>query len=186
MKAQKLDRYGRVAIALHWFMLVAVGMAYLSMSLADLRSASQAQRDMWQALHFQIGLLIFVLALLRGCVRLGRATPPIDSNPPALQMRLAWSSQLALYVFLFAMPVLGLLALNAGGGHLSFSGMPVPALIQPDESVSVWLVQAHRYLALAGYLLIGIHALAALVHHFYFRDNTLERILPAGQRDTGE
>lgn len=33
-------------------------------------------------------------------------------------------------------------------------------------------------LTVLGYFLIGAHAVAALVHHFYVRDNTLLRILP--------
>jgi len=34
----------------------------------------------------------------------------------------------------------------------------------------------------AGYYLIGLHALAALLHHYLIRDNTLQRMLPWGHR----
>jgi cytochrome b561 len=41
------------------------------------------------------------------------------------------------------------------------------------------LKELHEIIANAGYYLIGLHAAAALFHHYVVRDNTLERMLPA-------
>ncbi|MBL4819442.1 MAG: cytochrome B, partial [Gammaproteobacteria bacterium] len=36
----------------------------------------------------------------------------------------------------------------------------------------------HEILGLSGYLFIPGHALAALYHHYFVKDNTLRRMLP--------
>ncbi|KTG71894.1 cytochrome b561, partial [Klebsiella pneumoniae] len=36
----------------------------------------------------------------------------------------------------------------------------------------------HEWLANAGYFVIGLHALAALLHHYWWKDNTLLRMMP--------
>jgi VIT1/CCC1 family predicted Fe2+/Mn2+ transporter len=40
------------------------------------------------------------------------------------------------------------------------------------------LKDVHEALATLGYVLIGLHAMAALLHHYVMRDNTLVRMLP--------
>lgn len=39
--------------------------------------------------------------------------------------------------------------------------------------------EIHETIGNVGYFLIGLHAAAALINHFYFRDNTLVRMLPS-------
>ena len=40
------------------------------------------------------------------------------------------------------------------------------------------LKEWHVTLANLGYFVIGLHALAALMHHYYWKDNTLLRMMP--------
>jgi len=42
--------------------------------------------------------------------------------------------------------------------------------------------EIHETGATVGYFLIGLHAAAALFHHYVVRDNTLRRMLPFSQR----
>ena len=39
--------------------------------------------------------------------------------------------------------------------------------------------EIHETIGKVGYLLIGLHAAAALTHHYFCRDNTLVRMLPS-------
>jgi cytochrome b561 len=39
--------------------------------------------------------------------------------------------------------------------------------------------EVHETIGTIGYFLIGLHAAAALAHHYLWRDNTLLRMLPA-------
>ena len=40
------------------------------------------------------------------------------------------------------------------------------------------LKEYHETLAMFGYYVIALHALAALAHHYFFKDNTLLRMMP--------
>ncbi|HAT1674454.1 TPA: cytochrome b, partial [Raoultella planticola] len=41
----------------------------------------------------------------------------------------------------------------------------------------------HEFLANTGYFIVGLHAAAALMHHYIWRDNTLLRMMPGKHRD---
>jgi cytochrome b561 len=58
-------------------------------------------------------------------------------------------------------------------------GLQLPALIGQDKALSRTLKDIHETIGTVGYFLIGLHAAAALVHHYLLRDNTLLRMLPA-------
>jgi cytochrome b561 len=45
--------------------------------------------------------------------------------------------------------------------------------------VAGWAKELHETCGTVGYFLIGLHAVAALVHHCVLRDNTLRRMLPS-------
>jgi cytochrome b561 len=40
------------------------------------------------------------------------------------------------------------------------------------------LIDWHETLAPLGYWLIGLHAVAALFHHYFLKDDTLRRMMP--------
>ena len=61
--------------------------------------------------------------------------------------------------------------------HLFFFDLPV-APIELDPGLAKPLRAWHARIANAGYALIGLHAAAALVHHYVLRDNALARVLP--------
>ena len=52
------------------------------------------------------------------------------------------------------------------------------APIELDPGLAKPLRAWHARIANAGYALIGLHAAAALVHHYVLRDNALARVLP--------
>jgi cytochrome b561 len=65
--------------------------------------------------------------------------------------------------------------------NLFFLGQ-LPALIGRDRPLARQLLEAH---GTVGYLLLGliaVHASAALYHHFWRRDDTLDAMLPQGVR----
>lgn len=54
-------------------------------------------------------------------------------------------------------------------------------MITPDKALGRNLQDIHEIIGNIGYFLIGLHAAAALAHHYILRDSTLIRMLP-GQR----
>ena len=75
-------------------------------------------------------------------------------------------------------PILGWLTLSADGKPIVLFGLPIPSLLDANESLSNQIKQLHETVASAGYFLIGLHAAAGLFHHYIQRDNTLVRMLP--------
>jgi cytochrome b561 len=83
-----------------------------------------------------------------------------------------------LYVFMFAMPIAGWLLLSAEGKAIPFFGFSIPALIAEHKDWSETIKEVHEAGGTVGYVLIGLHSAAALIHHYFFKDNTLRRMLP--------
>jgi cytochrome b561 len=76
------------------------------------------------------------------------------------------------------MPVLGWLVLSASGKPIPFFGVELPALLAQNKDLASQLKEVHETMGTIGYFLIGLHAVAALFHHYIVRDNTLVRMLP--------
>ncbi len=149
------DRYGSLSIAMHWLMLLLLVAVY---ACIELRVA---------------------LVLVRLTIRFtAGATPPIRPVPPVWQERLSGLMHLALYAFLITMPLLGWLTLSAMGKPIPFFGLQLPALVGADKALAESLKEIHETIGTIGYYLVGLHAAAALVHHYVNRDNTLLRMLP--------
>ena len=88
-----------------------------------------------------------------------------------------------LYALLLIQPILGLLQTNAYGDrvNLFFLGR-LPALIGQDRPLAKQLLAVHETVGLLLLGLLALHASAALYHHFWRRDDTLEAMLPQGMR----
>jgi cytochrome b561 len=93
-------------------------------------------------------------------------------------MLVAKATHLALYAFMLAMPIAGWLILSAADKTIPFFGLELPALVAPDKALSSQIKELHETFGTVGYFLIGLHALAALFHHYVVKDNTLRRMLP--------
>ena len=78
---------------------------------------------------------------------------------------------------MIGMPIGGWLILSAEGDPVPFFGLELPALVSPDKALAEQIEEIHETVGTIGYWLIGLHALAALYHHYVKRDNTLRRML---------
>ena len=72
-------------------------------------------------------------------------------------------------------------------GHVTRRSMlpriaSAPALIGKDRPLAKQLLEVHETVGLVLLGLIALHAAAALYHHFWRRDDTLEAMLPQGMR----
>lgn len=47
----------------------------------------------------------------------------------------------------------------------------------PNKDLAHEIEELHELFGKVGYFLIAFHAIAALVHHYFFKDNTLVRML---------
>lgn len=171
------SHYGLVSIVMHWLAAVVIfalfGLGYWMVGLDYYSGWYQTAPD----LHKSIGLLLFVMML-------GRALWRWFSPPPASLANHGRMTRLAsklghgfLYLGLFVLMISGYLISTADGRGIPVFGLfEVPASLTsiPDQADVAGLV--HEYLAWALVVFAGIHALAALKHHFIDHDRTLARM----------
>lgn len=170
--------YGSLSIGLHWLMLLLFIAVYGTIELRELFEKGSDPREMLKTWHFMLGMLVFVLVWPRIAARLSGPTPAIQPEPVAWQQLVSKLMHLALYVLMIAMPISGWLLLSAAGKPIPFFGLELPALIGENKDLAKQIKELHEFFGTAGYFLIGLHALAALQHHYMVRDNTLTRMLP--------
>lgn len=172
------QRYGSLSIGLHWFMVVLLVAVYACIELRELYPKGSDPREALKAWHFMLGLLVFLLATLRLAVRFSGSAPVIVPEPFQWQKVSAGVVHALLYVLMIAVPLGGWLMLSAAGKPIPFFGLDLPPLIGENKDLAKAVKEIHQTAGTAGYYLIGVHAVAALFHHYFMRDNTLLRMLP--------
>ena len=172
------SRYGSLSISLHWLMLVLLAAVYACIEFSDNFPKGSDMRADLKTWHFMLGLSVFAVVWLRLAVKLSGTTPRIDPEPAGWQNRAARWLQLALYLLMIGMPLAGWLLLSADGKPVPFFGLELPALMGPNKNSAEWLKEIHETGGTIGYFLVGLHAAAALFHHYVLKDNTLRRMLP--------
>jgi cytochrome b561 len=80
-------------------------------------------------------------------------------------------------VLLVAVPLSGWAYSNASGYPIVYLGkLPLPDLVGRDKVLAAQLVKVHGTLATLLAVLVAMHVLAALEHHFIRKDRTLRRM----------
>lgn len=171
-------RYPSVSITLHWLMFLLMVATYALIEFRVIFEKGSDPRETMKSIHFMLGLSIFFLVWLRICARVFfRRAKATDIAMP-VQRYAASAMHLVLYAFMIAMPLLGWLTLSAGGKVIPFFGLELPALISPDAGLKKELQNLHEQIGEIGYYLIGLHAAAALAHHYLLKNQTLRNMLP--------
>jgi cytochrome b561 len=176
-------RYAGVAIFHHWVMaalIVVVGV--LGLLHDSWPRSTQAQ---WINIHAVIGLVVFVLLILRLAWRLRHRPPDLPPDVGEFSRRTSYPVHLLIYLLLFLIPVFGIVTFIWHGRVFDFGLFRVDPHVTRDRSIFHPTEDIHGYLAYALFALIVLHALAALWHHFVRRDRVLLRMWP-GNRITRE
>ncbi len=172
------DRYGTLSMAMHWLMLLLLIGVYACIELHGMFPKGSPERAMMKTWHFMLGLTVFGLVFIRLAIRFVTPAPRLLPQIAAWQRHLAGLMHGVLYAFLIVMPVLGWTTLSAKGSVIPFFGLELPPLVGADREFGHQLEKIHETIGTLGYYLIGLHAAAALYHHYFVRDDTLRRMLP--------
>jgi cytochrome b561 len=172
---REFDRTTRI---LHWlsaFVVAAVFALALSVQFA---TSGQGATTIIQ-LHRSLGVTVWALMLGRLVWRQYSRLPEWSAGIPREMKIAARGSEYALYTLMLAQPILGLLETNAHGERINlfFLGQ-LPALIGTDRPLARQLLAMHQAVGFTLLGLIALHASAALYHHFWRRDDTLDAMLP--------
>ena len=175
-------RYDTAAIAFHWlsFLLVVI-VGTLGLLHDDWPKQTQS---FWINIHAVLGLLLWLLLMLRFAWRLRHAPPAPAADLSAFARRFSSPVHLVLYGLLFVTPILGIVTFVYHGRVFDFGVFQIDPGIKKDRAVFHPTEDIHGYLAYALFTLASLHAIAALWHHFYLRDGVLRRMwLASSSRD---
>lgn len=178
MLQSSTQRYRGASIALHWVMLALMIAVYACIELKGFYPKGSDIREGLKTWHFMLGLSVLSLALIRLYFKFSSVTPPIVPAPTKLQTAAAHIGHALLYVLMIAVPIGGWLMLSAAGKPIPFFGLTLPPLLSENKELAKAIKEIHETAGTLGYYLIGLHALAALFHHYVLKDNTLIRMLP--------
>ncbi len=174
-------RYDPVSQAFHWVIAIAVVLAYAAGLVREDMPRGDFRNGLL-TLHTSIGLLVFVLTVLRLAWRAGHPAPAMLEQTAFMRLA-ARGMHIALYAALIAIPLVGLMSAWTDGKIVSFFWvLPVPSPIALDKRFSEALEDVHSVAAHVLMAVAGLHALAAIAHHVVLKDATLLRMLPASVR----
>jgi len=177
------DGYGAIPQSLHWFTVALVAIAWALGTFDDLLPKGPA-RAAGLFVHIFAGLAILAALVARVLWRM--VDPPPPSEPTMLGVWVDRAGQLAhyaLYALLVAVPIAGIVLQFARGDALPLFGLSeIPSPWVADRAYARSVKEIHEVLANALVILAALHAVAALVHHWVFRDRTLVRMLPGTGR----
>ena len=179
------SRYGWLSIALHWGMaLTVIGMFALGIWMRELSYYDPWYKDA-PAIHKSIGILLFLMLIVRIVWRNINIRPTDDPALKPWERTTAHLTHIALYGLMFALMIAGYLISTADGRAIEvFGWFQVPATLYDLPEQEDIAGEIHELIAWALILLAGVHALAALKHHFINRDTTLLKMLGRDAKST--
>ncbi len=169
------NRYASPTVLLHWLVFLLVAAAYTFVFI----HVNTGKENPWHETsihwHMMCGVTVLALVIIRLVFRvLAGSKPAINPAPAKWMLHSANLVHVFLYAFLFAMPLMGWFAVGASFPDMLPFGLP--AIADASKDVSHQVIEIHELLGLIGLFVIGVHAVAALFHHYFMKDDTLKRM----------
>ena len=173
--------YDNVAIALHWATALLVVVQFVLAISWDY--FAKPTRHGMESVHISLGVLLTAVILARIVWRLipGHQVSSLQARWVKLASK---GVHYLLYLLLIAQAATGFAFRWAQGHAVSFFGLfgipgPYGQLPRPDRRL---LHELHEYGGWAIVIIAGLHAAAALYHHYVLRDRVLGRMLSLARR----
>ena len=170
-----LNEYGLLAKLFHWitFILLMVqvpfGFYLVGLEFSD-------RRIDLENIHILIGISVFYFVLIRLVWKLFNPSPISDYNVFKGQALIAKANHFLLYLSIFSITISGMLKKLYMGEKLNFFIFQY-AFKDSNFQLADSFYTLHIY---ANYLLIALvslHILATVVHHVFFKDKILKKML---------
>jgi cytochrome b561 len=175
--------YRRPARFVHWLTALLLA-ALFGLGISMTRWVGDDSKIRVYSWHEWVGITVFGITAFRLWWRLRHPAPPYDLPP--FERAAAAIVYVAMYVLLFAQPIVGWLMSTAFGFPVVYLGLiPLPAPVPVDQALAEQLQQVHFALAMGLLALFVAHLGGVLYHHLILQDGTLRRMLPqAGEPRT--
>ncbi len=175
-----VENYNIITRVIHWLSaLCIVGLFAVGLWMVDLSYYSEWYRTA-PHYHRSIGILLAIVTLFRIVWKHMSASPKPEGK--AFEIVTAKLTHSAMYLLLITIFATGyLISTSDGRGIEVFDWFTVPGAGELFPNQSDLAGEIHFYAAWAVILIAGLHALAALKHHFIDKDNTLRKMLGASK-----
>lgn len=169
--------FGNITKLLHWLILaLIVAQFYLIWVSIPINPPEKAY---YMMLHKSLGITTLLFGLLFIIWHIVNTKPLPPKNQPHWQHITAKIVHHLLFILLIIMPIVGYLLVCANGRIVNFFGwFNLPSLIPKNEYLRDLMFSMHQKMGYLILILVGIHFLAALYHHFIVKDKILVRMLP--------
>lgn len=184
MNREPHTRFDTLSMALHWLTAIAVLVAFIlgpgGFGRLMRQGVDPATHSdiVW---HESLGVLILLLTLVR-LVWVALRRPKPSFAMAGWMQTTSRLMHLALWVLLLALPITAFLTLGGEGHPLTLlGGFRVEKLpLIAGSALAKWADwgEVHQWLGDAIIWLAGLHAAAALFHHWVLQDGVLRAMLP--------
>ena len=174
--ADKLPHsYDRTTIQLHWMTAGLVALLWGIAQIIDFFPRGQPRTTI-RSMHILLGVILAVTLVTRIIwrARSGRRLPLPEPGFIGYSAKIV---HYGLYVLLAATVVLGVANVWVRGDSI-FGLFSVPRYATSDKILRHTVGDLHGTFANAILIVAGLHALAALTHHYVLHDSMLRRMLP--------
>ncbi|MEP6792469.1 MAG: cytochrome b [Ramlibacter sp.] len=172
--------YGPAGKAFHWTVAALVACQFVTALLLP-HIKLDTPLDTTINLHFNFGLLILVVMAARLVHRWRHPVTVAPGDSPRWERTLALAMHRLFYAILLVGPFLGWAAASAHSVPVRLFGvLTLPGLAPRGAEWGYLAGDIHGYAMWTLLALIGIHAGAALYHHFVRHDDVLRRMLVSG------
>ncbi len=175
-----VKNYNLIARLMHWVSALAIiGLFAVGLWMVGLSYYSEWYR-IAPHYHRSIGILLAIVTVARIVWKHLTSSPKVEGT--AYEVVGAKLAHGVMYVLLITIFITGyLISTSDGRGIDVFNWFTVPGAGELFANQSDLAGEIHFYAAWAVILMAGLHALAALKHHFIDKDNTLRKMLGASK-----
>ena len=168
--------YGAVSKTWHWLVLAIVIVLLVIASKSEDLPRGEEKLEL-VLLHASFGLLLLFVLAARLLWRWMNVTPARMPDIPDWQHVTSRIVHYLLYIILFAQALSGMARFATAGYKVPFFEMfEVAFPMEKSEAMNELMGTLHEIFPIILLMLLGLHVLAALYHHFRLKDDTLRRM----------
>lgn len=178
MRIVKFARYGAVTQCIHWATALAVALAFVLGPEGSEQHIYGATDELGRRAHETLGMAVFGLTILRLLWRAITPRPQLPQLTAGVKMA-STVVQSILYVLLLALPITAIMGAWMGGHPVTLLwGVDVSPPFGQLFDLGSGLSELHGLLGDTIIWIAGLHAMAALYHHFLLKDEVMISMLP--------
>jgi cytochrome b561 len=181
-----MERYNRVAIALHWLIAgFIIALVPVGLLMEDLPKAIQ---PLVFQMHKTFGLMVLFLSLARIGWRVMNPPPPLPATMKPFEKLAAHGLHLIFYVLIIAIPLSGWMMVSASPKNIPTMFLTLfqwphiwflaQMAVEQKKAIIGDLHEVHELLAFGTIGLMVLHIAAGLKHQYMDKDNEMARMMP--------